>query len=395
MQGVAGMKEDIEQINAEIIDVVDEFDYSTQQDSYNKRFKEWRRNQNNPYAYNFVLDKREQVFVDGQGFVDESAAESENAVLGRILREIGIALLAAILIETVLFNICIMVLDVLGFDIHSTFFNFVVYGGKTEVVITLMAFSFLKLAVPIGMIQFRFKVPAKLEYPHSLSDSGELAAAIAAAMVVSVVSGIPAAYSEGTKEIYNFFKTYAADMSVWGQEEFLIYTIFDVIAVSVLSELLFRGGMFTALRQFGDYYAIFITSVLAGLLTQNFRTMLCTILISVVSSIGMLRSGTIFTAIAVRITYKLYLLTLAVIEMSPSENMSIRRNLFMAAFFLAGLLVFLIVFVNNRERRTRHVFANRKTHLPTARKLALPCITFPLYAVAFICLLAGFLKIAA
>lgn len=389
------MKETIEQSNTEIIDVVDEFDYSTQQDSYNKRFKQWRQNKSNPYAYNFVLDKREQVFVDGQGFVDESAAEAENTVLGRILHIIGIALLASILIETVLFNICVMVFDVLGFDIHSTYFNSVVYGSKTEVVIALVAFTFLKLAVPMGIIQIKFKIPARLGYPGSLGDPGELASAIAAAMVVSVVSGIPAAYSEGTKEIYNFFKNYAADMSVWGQEEFLIYTIFDVIVVSVLSELLFRGSMFTALRQFGDCYAILITSVLAGLLTQNFRIMLGTILISVVSSIGMLRSGTIFTAIAVRVTYKLYLLTLAVIEMSPSENMAIGRNLFMAAFFLVGLLVFLIVFVNKRERRTRHAIANRRTHLPAARKLSLPLRTFPLYAVIFICLIAGFLKIAA
>lgn len=386
------MKETIEKANTEIINVIDEFDYSTQQEPYNRRFKEWRRNKKNPYAYNFVLDKREQVFVDGQGFLDESAAEAEGSVLGRILYIIGIALLVAVLIEIVLFRLCVMIFDALGFDIHSTFFNSVVYGGKTEVVITLMIFTFLKLAVPSGIIQYKFRVPLKLEYPASLGDSGELIAAIAAAMMVSVIAGIPAAYSEETREIYYFFKTYSADMSVWDQEEFLIYTLFDVIIVSILWEMLFRGGMFVALRQFGDCYAIIVTSVLAGLLTQNLQVMIGTMLISVVSSVGMLRSGTIFTAIAVRITYKMYLLAQTIIEMSSSEYMFIRRNIFMAAVFVVGLAVLLIVY-SKGERRKRSTLANCRTHLSAAKKMTVPFRIFPLVSVIAICLIAGLLKI--
>ena len=88
------MKTVADKSNSEIIDVINEFDYSTQNESYNKQFIEWRRNKDNPYAYNLVMNSKESVFVDGQGFVNKSAPAVESEVLGNVLYVIGIALLA-------------------------------------------------------------------------------------------------------------------------------------------------------------------------------------------------------------------------------------------------------------------------------------------------------------
>lgn len=388
------MKKIIEKKNPEIINVIEEFDYSTQQESYNKRFIEWRKNKNNPYTFNFVGNTKETVFIDGQGFVENSAVDAEKDVLSRILYVIGMAALAVVIIENVFDKLLVQLLDVFGVNIHNSFANSVVYGGKTEIVVVLIVLTAMKLLIPMGIVHTKFKMPLKLRCPFALNNSGELLASIAAAMIVCVVSGIPAAYSSGTKEIYSLFKSYEADMSVWGQEEFLIYTIFDVIIVSVLFEMVFRGEMFQALRQFGDVYAVVVTSVLSGLLTQNFRAMLGTMLIAAVSAVGMLRSGTILTAIFVRITYKLYLFTLDIIEMSDSDSMFIIRNLFMAAVFTVGLLVFSIIFLN-KEKRNRTIFADYIAYVPMKKKLKLAMETLPLAAVVAVCLIAGALQVAA
>ena len=47
-----------------IISVVDQFDYSTQNQTYNENFIKWRKDKDNPYAFNFELDRRESVFVE-------------------------------------------------------------------------------------------------------------------------------------------------------------------------------------------------------------------------------------------------------------------------------------------------------------------------------------------
>lgn len=382
------MKETIEKNNSEIIDVIDEFDYSTQQESYNKHFIAWRKNKNNPYAYNFVLNKKESVFIDGEGFVGRSAEEAESETLSRILYIIGIAMLSVVLIENVFDKLFVQILDAFGVNIHGTFFNSVIYGGRTEVVVILIIVTLMKLIVPMGIIHSRFRMPLRLRFPMSLSDPRELFGAIAASMIVSVVSGIPSAYSDESKEIYAFFKTYDADISVWGQEEFLIYTIFDVIVVSILFELLYRGEMFHALRQFGDVFAVIFTSVISGIVTQDYRIMASTMLISAVSSIGALRGGTVFTAIAVRVVYKMYMLALMIIEMNTSENMFLTRNFFMICVFITGLLVYGLVLLS-MKRREKKTFADCNCQLSLKKKLFLPFKILPLSAVIVVCLLAA------
>lgn len=382
------MKDSIEIKDNEIIDVVDEFDYSTQQDSYNECFIKWRKNKENPYAYNFVSNKKESVFVDGQGFVSKSPEEAESEVLYRVLYVIGIAMLSIVLIEDVLDKVLVQILHAFGVDIHNSFFNSVIYGGRTEVVVVMIIITLLKLVVPLGITHAKFKMPPKLSFPSALKDSGELFATIATAMIVSVILGIPSAYSYETKEIYTFFKMWEADVSVWGNEEFIIYTILDVIVVSVMFEALYRGAMFHALRQFGDVYAIIITSLLSGLITRDYSTMLGTILISFVAASGALRSGTIFSAISARIIYKMYMLALTIIETDTGSNMYLTRNMFMIGVFVLGLLIFGIVSLN-KERRTRRTVAKFKDYLSLKSKLLIPIKVLPISAVIAISVLAA------
>ena len=55
-----------------IINVIDEFDYSTQNDEYNEEFRSWRKRGDNIYAFKFEKNERESIYVDGRGFIDDS-----------------------------------------------------------------------------------------------------------------------------------------------------------------------------------------------------------------------------------------------------------------------------------------------------------------------------------
>ena len=188
---------------------------------------------------------------------------------------------------------------------------------------------------------------------HTVRDSAEILGAIGFSMIFCTIVCLPAAYSSETKDIYTYFTSLDTDVSAWGQSEFVAYTIFDIVILSILTELLFRGGIFSALRQFGDITAIVITTMMSVLLTGDFFSMPAALLISFVSSIGMLRSGTIFTAIIVRIVYKMYQLALIILEVDASENMVITRNLFMIVVFLLGIILAAAVILTG-DRKKKH-----------------------------------------
>ncbi len=380
------MNKTIEKADSDVISVIDEFDYSTQSDSYNESFIAWRKNKKNPYAYNFALNKKETVYIDGQGFVNESAADAEASVMNKLLSLIGIAVLVIVAIENVFGKVLVQILDAVGVDVHNAFFNSVIYGGCSEVAMVLVIITSLKLIIPMIIMRTQLRMPLRNSIPLTTKNSLELIAAIAAALIVSVVVGIPYAFSDESTEVYQFFRQYNADMSLWGQEEFVVYSFFDVIVVSVFFEILFRGAMFTALRQFGDIYAVVITSVVSGLVMQDLNAMFGVMAISAIASIGMLRSGSILTPILVRIVYKMYIFALAIFQMNEEAVMPLERSAFMVGVFCAGILIFILTLIPGKLRDIRF-FAKYTCHIPRKGQPLVTLKVFIFTASAALCLL--------
>ncbi|MBO5104505.1 MAG: CPBP family intramembrane metalloprotease [Ruminococcus sp.] len=377
-----------------IIDVVEEFDYSTQNESYNKDFRKWRKNKNNPYTFNFSVNKKESIFIDGKGFVSDSPAESERETISRIFFIIGTAMLLWVTIDNIIGKMIIYFLDIIGVNIHTTFFSTSCYGGSIEIVTVLIVIPLIKICTPSLYIHKRLAMPRKVEFMSTMNHPSELISSIALSLAVCTVTNIPDAYSSSAKEIYSYFKSINTDISVWGQEEYVIYTIFDVIIVSIVSEAFFRGAMFSALRQFGDAFAIFVTSVTASLLTQDFREMPTVFLISVIASVGMLKSGSIFTAFAVSTVYKMYQLSIVILEMNPSENMFLIRNLIMTGVFFVSSFTALFLHIYGKRRNKHHTLAEYHSDVSTKDRLILAFKSFPFGVVAIVCLIAGIIKIA-
>ena len=374
--------------------MVEEFDYSTQNESYNRKFRKWRKNKNNPYAFNFSTNKKERIFIDGKGFVSNSPAESEHETISRIFFIIGIAMLLWVTIDNIIGKMIIYFLDITGVNVHTTFFSTSCYGGSIEIVTALIVISLIKICMPAFYIHKKLKMPHKVEFMSTMNHPSELIGAIGLSLAVCTVTNIPDAYSSSAREIYSYFKSIDTDISVWGQAEYVIYTIFDVVIVSVASEVLFRGAIFSALRQFGDAFAIIITAVMASLLTQDFQEMPTVFLISVIASIGMLKSGSIFTAFAVSTVYKMYQLSIVIIEMNTSENMFLIRNLIMTGIFIVGSFTAIFIYIVRNRKNKQHYFAEYHSDISTKDRLIFSFKSFPFGAVVFVCLIAATIKIA-
>lgn len=375
-----------------IIDVVSEFDYSTQNEKYNNNFRKWRKNKKNPYAFNFSVNKNESIFIDGKGFVDNSHTASEHKTISRIFYIIGLAMLMWVASENIIGKIIIYILDIIGINIHSAFFSTSCYGGSIEIVTVMIIISLIKIYVPALYIHKKLKMPLNVEFMSTMNHPSELINAIAMSLIVCTITSIPDAYSSSAREIYDYFRSTNADISVWGQAEYVIYTIFDVIIMSVSAEILFRGAVFSALRQFGDIFAVIVTSVMASLLTQNFPDMITVFFISVISSLGMLKSGSVFTAFAVRTVFKMYQLTIVIIESSSSENMFLKRNLFMTGIFIISTFTVIIIHLTGKHKN-RNYLAEYTSEISLKERLVFSFRTFPFTAVAVVCIIASLIKL--
>lgn len=374
-----------------IINVVDQYDYSTQNDVYNENFKTWRKNKQNPYAFNFKQNRKESVFVDGKGFESRSAATAEQDCIGKIMNIAGIAMLIWIVIDNIIGKIIVGIFDFLDFDIHTSFFSTGVYGGSIEIITYLTLIIFVKLLLPLIYLHKKLKMPHQLEYMSTLNHTSDLIGAICMTMSIGAVTSLPNIYTNRTWQLFNYFRSINADVSVWNQEQFVFYTIFDIIIVSILTELLFRGAIFGALRQFGDCYAIIITSAMAGLLVQDFREFPAAVLISAVASVSMLRSGSIFTAIFVQVVFKMYRLALVLLEENSQDTAFLKRNTFILVVFVVGTAGVIILYLFKNSIHSH--LAQYKSDISCKERLKLSCKCFPVPAVICLCLLTTIIKI--
>jgi len=337
-----------------IINVIEEFDYSTQSKQYSESFKEWRKKKENPFSFSFEMNPKESIYVDGRGFMVGSVQAAEKEALLRVFYIIGVAALMWVVVVNVLGKLLVLCMDLAGLDIHLDSFKNSLYGDHTWIVTLLVIINLTKILVPALYLLMRFKLPLNVGMMNSKHDSQGLVSAVGMILIACTLFSLSSAYSSDTKEVFRYLRSLNTDVSVWNQTEFILYTIFDVLIISTAEELFFRGAMFAVLRQFGDKFAVIMTTVTAVLLAENVDDIIPVITISLIASYGMLRSGSIFTAIIVRIIYNTYILAVIVIEADTSNEMTVTRNMFMVLMLCFGgiLLLFSWLLAKMRYRKT-------------------------------------------
>ena len=374
-----------------IISVIDEFEYSTQNESYSNEFKKWRKKKNNPYSFNFSVNKKESIFVDGKGFIESSSFVSERSAINKIFFIIGVAMLFWIVIERIVSKIAVFAFDRLGFDIHTTMLSSAVYGSGRAIVTVIIFTSVLKYTIPALYFYKKLKMPSEIAFMKTMNSPIEIIESFGTACIISSVFSVPSAYSSTAKEIYTFFSAVDTDVSVWGQADYVVYVVYDIIVLSVLSEFLFRGAVFTALRQFGDIFAIVVTSLVSALLVQDVREMPRVFIISVVASVAMLRSGSIMTAIFVNVFCKMYGFAIAIIQFSTWDYMFMVRNFTIMGTFCLGIgIVSAIEF--KKAEIPKNYFAKYNGEADLRQRIDYIMHSFPFPIVSAVCIISSLMK---
>ena len=380
--------------NKDVLNVVEDFDCSTQNSTYNKFFKEWRKRKDNPYAFNFKANKKEKIFNDSRGFEKQLPEKAEKTIINRLMYIIGIAMLLVIVIDSVFGKFTIYALGLLGFDLHINIITSAMYGDVFMVLCAFLCISVLKLLVPVIYITKKLKMPCRIGFMSKVNSSAEILNAIGLTLIACTVVCLPTAYSSDSKEIFTFVKTVHTDVSLWDSTEFVVYTMFSIIVLPVLFELFIHGPIFTALRQFGDVFAIGVTTTIACVITRDFTETPAVLIMTVIAAVSMLRSGTIMSAFLVNIIYRVYSFALINLEVSNSANMLIKRNIFMLSSLIAGVVLSGSVYVFYKiTRRKKHYIAAYSSDLSPARRFYVAARSYPFMAVVFVCIIDAAAKI--
>lgn len=326
-----------------LIDVAKEHKYQNQTDEYCDEFFKWRINSKNPFGYKFVHDTREHTYVDGEGYLEKTPAQAERKALLKCCTLLGVALLAMVIID---FSKVFIIENVFRISTGSVLYYSDFYRLKPypiEVVLFSMFLGLSKFLVPILIMKLISKIPNKVIFPKSKNSKEFILSGVAIMLVIIVIARIVNYILADVFKLFPLNAVYFDQIFSSNKSTMFLYFIYQCVAVPILMEIFFRGIILQTFRQFGDVFAIFITSLVSSLCCYSLSQCGYVFCVSVVISLFTIRSGSIKTAFAMRISGRLLNFFTTIITMNLSYTSG---KVFEC---IIGMLIFassIFVFVN-------------------------------------------------
>ena len=339
----------------ERIDVVEDFDYNSENAQYNRDYLHWRRHTKEPFVFRFSDNSREHVYVDGAPVNSMDAALAERAALMQLSTRLGAVLLIFLLSEILGSTLLIAAMRAFSIPISIDFLTFSMNGSQWAVTGVRILSIVLKYSLPTVVLTRMCRIPQSVFAPAAIGAIPELIGGIGAAMIIAAIYSV-LTFSSSVDLSQRMF-TYKELPAI------ATYGVFDVIAVSVLAELFFRGSLLPLLRQFGDPFAVLVTALIGFLCPNKLPERICELLVGLAAGYLLIRSGSLLKCAALRIVFSsLKYARLGLVYASEYIQ------LWQYALLLLGTGALLILFFIH-FRRTKLQLRNRQTFLTINKKL--------------------------
>lgn len=356
--------------SSEYIDVARNADYQNQSHEYYREFLNWRSSGNNPYAYYFVRRKNEHSYVDGKGFVSNDPRDSEKKVLRRCCRLIAMTMLTIIIFSLAEMFYVSMYWGKFVFSVTKILYAEPVdlYDVPMSLCFGVCAIRGLKLLIPILIFILDTRIPRVVFLPKADKTFPNMTAcafvmAIMAATFCRISNDV-LAYVGGKigVGVYRFDYMYSEDVLPT-----VFFGFFSCFVVSILSEILFRGLILQTMRQFGDMFAFIVCCIAEAFCGFDLLGFANTVCIGIIITLFTLRTGSIMTAIGMRISATTLFFLLDIVGVYFNEGYA---RIAEAGVCLVIVAVSLIIY--SRVTLTQNFsfnVNNSKTHLSIAKKL--------------------------
>ncbi len=370
------------------IDVVADSDYSTVSKAYSRAFRMWRNREDNNYAFRCRRAANENIYIEGVGYQSPDPAVEERRTMQRVHMVIGIAILLYLMLESLSGYLLVAGANLLGMEIDYSYSNNAMYGPELPVLIILMFQTFLKYLIPVLIFRKMFRLPRRVAYHLKPDNPHELPVSTCLTLALFVIVNIWMLFSSNNPLAHNTIGTAYYAVSYMQAPYGMIYLIYKLVVVSIMSELLIHGEVLHVLRQFGDWYAILMTALLNACLNHSFITLPMDLTFAVVAGIAVLRSGSLLPAILNRMLCHLLMFGFFWIR-SKAASMNIQM-LLMLAILTIGILGSLLFI---RPRRTNPALLNQKHYLSPRERLRVIWNPGPLSVLFILCLVTMVIEV--
>lgn len=287
------------------IDVAKNADYQNQSPIYYREFLNWRSTGNNQYAYSFVRHKKEHTYIDGKGFVSKTPADVEKKVLKRCCSLLAMSLIAFLIVSIGEIIFISNYMGKLTFSLSRALYSEPLNLNDVPFRISgiICLFRIAKYLLPILIFKLDSGLPKEVMLPKSAERHQELSmCAIVFCMLMLVICRFA---NRGFAEIadllgigvYQFEFLYSSD-----KLSMLIFAFVECIVTAILIEVFFRGLVLQTFRQFGDMFAFIVCCIANAFSTLDATSIGYTVFISIIITMFTLRTGSIATAIIMRIS---------------------------------------------------------------------------------------------
>lgn len=216
----------------------------------------------NPFTGN--SEPRGYTYVAGYGFSPPPRADYERRMIRTYSSGIALMLLCFLLLSGPVYRLLLSV-ETLLFGQIMTYDS---YMTASEVA-NMGAYA-LTLLLPAAFYCRHIRIPVYNAFPLDRPrDTGVALAAIPITLMTVVVGAYLASAVGVFFAIFGMYPTSPVASVPTGAGEFVLYFLSAAILPAIVEELVFRGAIMQSLRRFGDTFALFVSSLLFGLVHGN------------------------------------------------------------------------------------------------------------------------------
>ena len=286
-------------INEYLIDVAASSQYQNQTDEYYREYTKWRIKENNRYGYKFIKDTREHTYAFGEGFENSTAKDAERETLRNISYSLGVILLISTLIR-----LAQAIFDSrAGHILSEAAIELTGQAHQTDVssAVILSMFRPVSLITCIILFQVFLRLPRKVALPsnrkipkrHLFCMLGICAGVATLCYVFSVFAD----RAFGT----TFFSVTGG--FVWCDDMGLNIYYFAVqyILAALLQAVFINGFVMQTLRQFGDAAALFMSTLVEGIMAVSFTKISTHLVMGIIFGMIALKTGSVWASFGARV----------------------------------------------------------------------------------------------
>lgn len=279
----------------------DRMNWRYQDKSYNELFKNWRRQTKDSFGFYYVNNPNELTYRDGYGFVKEYPEAAEANSMRHVNNVVGISLLVLTFLDMLYTFYMPYLLNKLGFDICYDYFARRLYGNEWLIMALRLIFEALKRIFPIVFCYKWLKMPLKVMFPMKVTNVPLYKYAVP---IMLLAAGVDSAVTGVYRFMLNSLNIGTAPAFRLPDDpvQLVASAVVYVVLIPVLSEICTRGVIMQLLRQFGDGFAIISTAFISAAITYNIANFCYTFLVTAVIGYFTVRTGSVKTAIKMRVT---------------------------------------------------------------------------------------------